>query len=91
MAVPLALTRTEFALLDLLSRHGDRPVPREEILEKMWGYPGKSNTRTVEAHIWRLRKKLGDNGDEPRWIRNRSGLGYVPTPEVSAAVEAGCG
>lgn len=89
-AAPLALTRTEFALLDLLSRHGDRPVPREEILEKVWGYAGKSNTRTVETHIWRLRKKLGDNGDEPRWIRNRSGLGYVLTPEVRAPMEAGC-
>jgi DNA-binding response OmpR family regulator len=35
------------------------------------------NTRTVDTHIWRLRKKIGDGGDEPRWIKHISGQGYA--------------
>lgn len=73
---PLALTRTEFALLELLARHPGRPVSRETILDAVWGYTNRPNTRTVETHVWRLRGKLGDRGDEPRWILTVPGAGY---------------
>jgi two-component system, OmpR family, response regulator MprA len=73
----VALTRTEFAILDLLARHHGRPVAREMILDGVWGYTNRPNTRTVETHVWRLRQKLGDGGDEPRWIRTMPGAGYV--------------
>lgn len=79
------LTRTEFALLALLARNGARPATRGEILEGVWGYAADANTRTVETHLWRLRKKLGDEGDEPRWILTRHGLGYVLAPETLSA------
>jgi DNA-binding response OmpR family regulator len=71
------LTRTEYALLTLLARNGAKPTTRGEILEGVWGYTGEVNTRTVETHLWRLRKKLGDDGEKPHWILTRTGLGYV--------------
>ena len=74
---PVALTRTEFALLELLARHYGRPVTRETILDAVWGYTNRPNTRTVETHIWRLRGKLGDQGDDSRWIRTVPGAGYL--------------
>lgn len=75
--VALALTRTEYLILQCLAEKGGQPVSREELLRTVWGYDAETNTRTVETHVWRLRKKIGDAGDEPRWIVNRSGLGYV--------------
>lgn len=74
---PVALTRTEFALLELLARHHGRPVSRETILDAVWGYTHRPNTRTVETHMWRLRGKLGDSGGEPQWIRTVPGAGYL--------------
>ncbi len=73
---PPALTRTEFALLELLARHAGRTVPRETILDDVWGYAPDTVTRTVETHIWRLRRKLGDDAAQPRWIRTVQGAGY---------------
>jgi two-component system response regulator MprA len=73
---PVALTRTEFALLELLARHHGRPVTRETILDAVWGYTNRPNTRTVETHVWRLRGKLHDGGEGARWIRTIPGAGY---------------
>jgi DNA-binding response OmpR family regulator len=73
-AVPL--TKKEFAILELLARTPGRPVARETILDAVWGYGQAANTRTLDTHIWRLRRKLGDNGEMPRWIRNVTGIGY---------------
>jgi two-component system, OmpR family, response regulator MprA len=78
---PLALTRTEYALLEVLASNLGRPVAREKILESVWGYSSPNNTHTVETHIWRLRKKLGDDSENPRWIVNQKGLGYVMQSE----------
>lgn len=72
---PVALTRTEYAILGLLARHHGRLVTRETILDGVWGYTNRPNTRTVETHLWRLRQKLGDRGGESRWIHTAPG-GY---------------
>lgn len=86
----LPLTATEFAILEVLAREMGHPVSRERMLEAVWGYTFASNTKTVETHIWRLRKKLGDASDQTGWIQNRQGLGYLLAPEVAAeAVLAG--
>jgi two-component system response regulator MprA len=84
---PLALTRTEFAILDVLARNHGRPVARDTILDAVWGYTNRPNTRTVETHVWRLRQKLGDRGDDPHWIRTVPGAGYQLEcdPEAVAA------
>jgi DNA-binding response OmpR family regulator len=75
---PLRLTRTEYALLTVLRENVGKPVSREAILERVWaGQTGYSHA--LDNHVWRLRRKLGDTGEEPRWIRNVSGMGYVMT------------
>ncbi len=79
---PLALTRTEYAILDLLARHAGKPVTRETILDAVWGYTNRPNTRTVETHFWRLRRKLGDPGGATGWIRTTTG-GYVLDPATT--------
>lgn len=78
----LALTNTEYALLDLLAKNMGAPVSRDLILDAVWGYTYFPSTRTVDTHIWRLRKKIGDNGDEPRWLKKVQGEGYLLSCDV---------
>jgi two-component system response regulator MprA len=47
------------------------------MLDSIWGYTYMPATRRVDTHIWRLRKKLGDDGEEPRWIKKAPSAGYV--------------
>lgn len=53
------LTQQEFYLLNELAQNADRPVSREQLLRDAWGYACPGETRTVDVHIQRLRKKLG--------------------------------
>lgn len=53
------LTAQEFALLHALLEKPDVPVSREQLLRKAWGYQSMGETRTVDVHVQRLRKKLG--------------------------------
>lgn len=76
---PLTLTRTEFALLELLAKHLGAPVSRDLMLDSVWGYTYFPSTRTIDTHIWRLRRKLGDSGESPRWITRAQGEGYMLT------------
>lgn len=85
---PLKLTKTEFALLDLLAKNAGKPVSRERILDSVWGYTYFPTTRTVDTHVYRLRKKLGGTGDQSRWIKKIQGEGYclsvsviIPSPQ----------
>lgn len=82
----LALTRTEYLILQCLAEKSGQAVSREEILRTVWGYDAETNTRTVETHVWRLRKKIGDDGNAPHWIVNRPGLGYVLVNDPAATV-----
>jgi DNA-binding response OmpR family regulator len=84
---PLPLTATEYAILDALVQNQGRPLSRERLLELVWGYTSSSTTRTVETHIWRLRKKLGDSVDAAGWIQNLQGSGYVLSPETEEDAE----
>ena len=70
----VALTRREFDLLAYLLRHRGRVVGRERLLERVWGYDYPGETRTVDVHVRRLRKKLGP-GLEDR-IETLVGVGY---------------
>ena len=56
---PCELTQQEFCLLQELAQNIDRPVSRQELLRDAWGYASPGETRTVDVHIQRLRKKLG--------------------------------
>ena len=67
------MTKTEFEILVLLAENPKRLFSREEIIEKAWKEITYITERTVDVHITRLRKKLGDYGSH---ITNRSGYGY---------------
>ncbi|WP_294083064.1 response regulator transcription factor [Proteiniphilum sp. UBA5384] len=69
----VALTKKEFEILSLLARTSPSVLTREEILNNVWGMNEFVLDRTVDVHITRLRKKLGDYGSI---IVNRSGFGY---------------
>lgn len=56
---PCSLTPQEFSLLQELVQHVGCALSREELLQKAWGYVIPGETRTVDVHIQRLRKKLG--------------------------------
>lgn len=73
----VALTKKEYAILELLARSGGKPVSREAILDAVWGYGEQANTRTLDTHIWRLRRKLGDNAAAPKWLLGVAGVGYA--------------
>jgi DNA-binding response OmpR family regulator len=81
-SAPLHLTATEFALLELLARNAGRTVSRRRILEAVWGYTLLPATRTVDTHIYRLRRKIGDDAAEPKWIRQVRGEGYSLAEEA---------
>src|ERR1700675_3244796 len=55
----LGLTNKEFELLSLLVHHAGNIIPRETLLERVWGYSKEIRTRTLDVHIRRLRFKLG--------------------------------
>lgn len=71
---PLALTRTEFKLLEALATAG-RALSREELLARVWHYSPEACSRTVDTYIWRLRQKICNTPHAPRWIRTVPG-GY---------------
>jgi DNA-binding response OmpR family regulator len=72
----LDLSPREFDLLRYLIEHKGETVARERLLNDVWGYVGHVNSRTVDAHITKLRAKIGDNGTQPRFIITVHGLGY---------------
>ena len=71
--VVIKLTRKEFALLAILSRNKGRVVPREQLLDQVWGFEYYGEARTLDVHISGLRKKLGACGNS---IETVIGIGY---------------
>ncbi|MDR2042131.1 MAG: response regulator transcription factor [Tannerella sp.] len=69
----IPLTKTEFELLVMLSGHPDRVYAREEIIDSVWKDSPFITERTVDVHITRIRKKLGNRAS---LIANRAGFGY---------------
>lgn len=71
-------TRREMDVLSYLARHNDRPISREELLLKVWGY-GKNldiETRTVDIHIAKLRRKIEVDPKAPQFLTTVRGAGY---------------
>jgi two-component system phosphate regulon response regulator PhoB len=73
---PIHLGPTEFRLLRLLMERPDRVYSREQLLDKVWGRDIHVEVRTVDVHIRRLRKALGEHGDGDV-IRTVRGAGYA--------------
>jgi DNA-binding response OmpR family regulator len=72
----LHLTRTEFRLLVELAAAGGRVVTREELLKRVWGYDYFGDTRLLDVHIRRLRRKVERDADEPELVLTVRGRGY---------------
>jgi len=70
------LTRREFELLRFLATQQTMVFSRETLLEKVWGYEYYGDVRTVDVTIRRLRSKIEDNPDKPRFILTKRGVGY---------------
>ena len=74
----LSFTRREIELLQYLKANFERPVSREELLCKLWGYSKDMNieTRTVDIHIAKLRSKIEPEPAQPRYLVTVRGAGY---------------
>ncbi|MEV0704445.1 response regulator transcription factor [Saccharopolyspora sp. NPDC050389] len=73
---PISLTRTEFALLELLMAHPKQVLTRSRLLEDVWGYDFPTSGNALEVYIGYLRRKTEAEG-EPRLIHTVRGVGYV--------------
>ena len=74
----LAFTRREVEMLQYLRMNSDRPVSRDELLTKVWGYAKNLDmeTRTVDIHIAKLRRKIELDPSQPRYLVTVRGAGY---------------
>lgn len=70
------LTAKEFDMIELLMRNPNRVYSREALLDTLWTYEYRSEVRTVDVHIRRLREKLEENPAEPQYILTKWGVGY---------------
>lgn len=90
-AVPT--TATEFRLLEYLVRHPSRVFTRDQLLDAVWGDARFVTPRSVDVYVGRIREKIEDTPDSPRYLKTLRGAGYrfelpktrEPNAEVSAA------
>ena len=71
------LTPLEFEILLTLAREPGVVFTREQLMERVWGYRDYAGGRVVDSHVARIRRKLGEDGDGPRFIRTIHGVGYA--------------
>jgi two-component system response regulator RegX3 len=74
----LSFTRREMEIIEYLHGHRERPVPRDELLNKVWGYAKNADieTRTVDIHIAKLRRKIEPDPSAPQFLTTVRGAGY---------------
>ena len=70
------LTAKEIKLLQIFHAHAGEVLSRDKLLNEVWGYNYYGTTRTLDQVIVQLRKKLGDNGGEPKHLLTIHGVGY---------------
>jgi two-component system alkaline phosphatase synthesis response regulator PhoP len=73
---PIVLTPLEFKLLEVFVRARGRVLTRDQLLDAAWGAGTFASGRVVDNHIANLRRKIGDDAADPRFLRNVRGLGY---------------
>lgn len=72
----ISLSTTEFELLELFMRNPRRVLPRDLIMERVWGYDFQGESNVLEVYVGYLRRKL-EAGGEPRLLHTVRGVGYV--------------
>jgi two-component system, OmpR family, response regulator RegX3 len=72
----LELSRKEFDLLRLLMENAGAVVTRERLIDEVWDTNWYGSTKTLDVHVSALRKKLGDDSNDPRYIHTVRGVGF---------------
>lgn len=80
--VETSLSAQEIKLLDYFYQHKNTNISRTELLSTVWGYESDISTRTLDVHVARLRQKMSDAHDIPRYIHTIRGIGYKFTPPL---------
>src|SRR5712692_686398 len=73
----VTLTPLEFEILLTMARTPGVVFGREQLMDRVWGYRDYAGGRVVDSHVARIRRKLGDEAAEPRYIRTVHGVGYA--------------
>jgi DNA-binding response OmpR family regulator len=73
----VALTPLEFEILLALARTPGVVLSRDQLMDRVWGYRDYAGGRVVDSHVARIRRKLGDEAAEPRYVRTVHGVGYA--------------
>jgi two-component system response regulator RegX3 len=73
---PVELSRKEFDVLALLMRNAGTVVKREQLLEDVWDTSWFGSTKTLDVHVSALRRKLGDDSADPRYLHTIRGVGF---------------
>jgi two-component system response regulator RegX3 len=72
----MELTRKEFELLELLTREAGSVISRERLIDEVWDTNWFGSTKTLDVHVSSLRRKLGDDSQQPRFIHTVRGVGF---------------
>jgi len=67
----------EFEILLTLARAPGVVFSRDQLMDRVWGYRDFAGGRVVDSHVARIRRKLGDEAAEPRYVRTVHGVGYA--------------
>jgi two-component system response regulator RegX3 len=73
---PLDLPRREFDLLHMLMAHAGTVLARDRLMDEVWGVDWFGSTKTLDVHVAGLRRRLGDDAQEPRYIHTVRGVGF---------------
>jgi two-component system response regulator RegX3 len=73
---PLDLPRREFDLLHLLMANAGTVLPRQRLMDDVWGVDWFGTTKTLDVHVAGLRRRLGDDAQESRYIHTVRGVGF---------------
>ena len=82
---PVPITTGEFALLKVLALHPGEPMSRDKLMDLARGREHESFDRSIDVQVSRLRKLLGEDPQQPRFIQTVWGFGYVFIPDAGAA------
>lgn len=84
---PVKLTAMEYALLKLFVTHHDKALTHRQILRELWGPKAELQTHYLRTYMLRLRRKLEDDLDAPKYFQTESGVGYRFVSEPLALAE----
>jgi DNA-binding response OmpR family regulator len=86
------LTVTEFEVLAFMAANAGKFLSREKILMSVWGFSHQIDTRTIDVHVFNLRRKTEPSPAKPRYVGTVNGIGYrfnnlKPNSEETSEVE----